>query len=236
MMHFPPPCFRFPPYFRKMFGLSEIFYNFTFSRKISSPSSAKISDDLFLVIDHKFRISPLFSLFQYISPLFRENYSFPPTFTNFPPCFRQIHLLFTYFTYFTCIFFPPYFDHDAFMHHPMHVLDAPDFLTPPNFHKSCQLQKSYLSSFSSLSQFLFYLFLSQYPLFLPSPFFQFSQSRRWLLEDTWDLRVYGHHVKTDSKGFADNRTLDESLFVQCVKDSLFFLSLNVLSNTKARLT
>src|SRR6218665_2535674 len=22
-------------------------------------------------------------------------------------------------------FFPPYFDHDAFMHHPMHVLDAP---------------------------------------------------------------------------------------------------------------
>ena len=23
--------------------------------------------------------------------------------------------------------FPPYFDHDAFMHHPMHVLDAPDF-------------------------------------------------------------------------------------------------------------
>jgi len=25
-----------------------------------------------------------------------------------------------------CISFPPYFDHDAFMHHPMHVLDAPD--------------------------------------------------------------------------------------------------------------
>src|SRR6218665_1991187 len=24
-----------------------------------------------------------------------------------------------------CISFPPYFDHDAFMHHPMHVLDAP---------------------------------------------------------------------------------------------------------------
>src|SRR6218665_3119992 len=24
-----------------------------------------------------------------------------------------------------CILFPPYFDHDAFMHHPMHVLDAP---------------------------------------------------------------------------------------------------------------
>ena len=25
-----------------------------------------------------------------------------------------------------CISFPPYFDHDAFMHHPMHVLDAPE--------------------------------------------------------------------------------------------------------------
>jgi len=24
-----------------------------------------------------------------------------------------------------CISFPPYFNHDAFMHHPMHVLDAP---------------------------------------------------------------------------------------------------------------
>ena len=49
----------------------------------------------FLVIDHKFLISPLFSLFQYISPLF---------------CEKKIS---------------PYFDHDAFMHHPMHVLDAP---------------------------------------------------------------------------------------------------------------
>jgi len=24
-------------------------------------------------------------------------------------------------------FIPPYFDHDAFMHHPVHVLDAPVF-------------------------------------------------------------------------------------------------------------
>jgi len=78
---------------------------------------------LFLVIDQTFRIFPVFSLFQYISPLFREHYYFPPTLTNFPPCFRQIHLLFTYFT---CISFPPHFDHDAFMHHPMHVLDASD--------------------------------------------------------------------------------------------------------------
>ena len=57
---------------------------------------------------HRPQISnfPILFLFQYMSPLFRENYHFPPTLTN-------------------CISFPPYFDHDAFMHHPMHVLDAP---------------------------------------------------------------------------------------------------------------
>src|SRR6218665_1675837 len=30
-----------------------------------------------------------------------------------------------------CFSFPPYFDHDAFMHHTMHILDAPD-----NMHNS----------------------------------------------------------------------------------------------------
>ena len=77
----------------------------------------------FFVIDHKFkfRISSLFSLFQYIPPCFAK-IIIPPYFDKFPPCFRQTHLLFTYFT---CISFLPYFDHDAFMHHPMHVLDAP---------------------------------------------------------------------------------------------------------------
>src|SRR6218665_1964426 len=76
--------------------------NFTFSRKISRFSSAKISDDLFLVIDHKFRIYPLFSLLQYISPCFSE--IILPTLTNSPPPFIKIHLLFTYFM---CISFPP---------------------------------------------------------------------------------------------------------------------------------
>src|SRR6218665_2693012 len=45
-----------------------------------------------------------------------------PLLLKISPCFRKIPLLFTYFL---CISFPPYFDHDAFMHHPMHVLDAP---------------------------------------------------------------------------------------------------------------
>ena len=68
-----------------------------------------------------FRISPYFSCFSTFPPVSRK-LLFPPYFHKFPLCFKQFHLLFTYFT---CISFPPYFDHDAFMHHPMHVLDAP---------------------------------------------------------------------------------------------------------------
>src|SRR6218665_2487719 len=132
MMHF-PTCFRFPPIFEKFSDSVENFQNFTFSRKIS----AKISDDHFS--SHRPQISnfPLFPLFQYISPLFRENYYFSPAFKNFrpppqifggpsppvPPVLQKL----TCFLHTLCVFrFPPYFDHDAFMHHPMHVLDTPE--------------------------------------------------------------------------------------------------------------
>src|SRR6218665_3872158 len=52
MMH--PPISDFPPIFEKISDFEETFYNFTFSQKISSFSFAQISDDFFLVIDHKF--------------------------------------------------------------------------------------------------------------------------------------------------------------------------------------
>src|SRR6218665_1751669 len=99
MMHF-PLCFRFPSYFLKFSDSVENFQNFAFSRKISRFSSAKMSDLFFPVSRKKI---------------------FPPYFQKCPPCFRKIHLLFTYFM---CISFPLCFDHVAFMHHPMHVLDA----------------------------------------------------------------------------------------------------------------
>src|SRR6218665_2058219 len=47
---------------------------------------------------------PYFASFSIFPPVIGENYYFPPTFTNFPPCFRKIHQLFTYFV---CIFSPP---------------------------------------------------------------------------------------------------------------------------------
>ena len=67
--------------------------------------------------------------------------NFPPIFpviSTFPSCFAKIIIFpyfykfhppvidkFTSFFYILYVYFvPPYFDHDAFMHHPMHVLDA----------------------------------------------------------------------------------------------------------------
>ena len=100
-------CFRFTPYFLNKFILAN-FPNLTFSRKSFRFSSTYISDELFLVIEHEFLISPLFFVFQYISLYLYK----------FPPCFRKIHV---FFRYFICISFPPYFDHDAFMHQTMHI-------------------------------------------------------------------------------------------------------------------
>ena len=91
------------------------------------PSVSKTFSDS--VINHKFRISPLFSLFQYISPisLCFKKYSFPPIFTNFP-LFSENYLRVFYILY--VFFVSPYFYHDAFMHHTMDVLEAPEHSIP----------------------------------------------------------------------------------------------------------
>src|SRR6218665_107075 len=57
----------------------------------------------FLVIDHKFRISPLFSLFQYISPSVSRKLFFPPYFYKFPPVLGK----FTCFLHTLRVFSPP---------------------------------------------------------------------------------------------------------------------------------
>src|SRR6218665_124031 len=85
MMHFSPVS-DFPPIFEKKLDFLENFTNFPFSRKKFPFSSDKISDDLvFLVIDHKFRISPYFALFYNIfPPSFSTIYNFP-LFPKFSP-------------------------------------------------------------------------------------------------------------------------------------------------------
>ena len=115
------PCFRFHPYFRKISQTPwKTYPNFTFSRKISRFSSAKISDDFF---SHQMTTSfefPVFSLFHYISPLFRKKILFSTYFYKIPSVFGK----FTCFLHTLCVFRSPYFDHDAFMHHTTHVLEA----------------------------------------------------------------------------------------------------------------
>src|SRR6218665_156213 len=80
-----PPCFQIsPPIFEK---ISDSEQNFQNSEKFLDFSSAEISDDLFLVIDHKFWISPYFPCFSTFPPLYRENYYYPLLRENyyFPP-------------------------------------------------------------------------------------------------------------------------------------------------------
>ena len=83
----------FPPIFDKFSDSVENFKNFTFSQKNVS---------IFIrFFSHQPQISnfPLFSVFQYISPLFRENY-YSPTLKNVPPVLEK----FTCFLHTLCVF------------------------------------------------------------------------------------------------------------------------------------
>src|SRR6218665_1806564 len=94
-----------------------------------SPSEAMMYFPLFQIssyfrkilrlCENFFEFPPYFSCFSTFPPV-SGNFLFPPYFSKCPPVLEK----FTCFTYFMCISFPPYFDHDAFMHHPMYVLDA----------------------------------------------------------------------------------------------------------------
>jgi len=115
------PLFHISPYFRTNFRTPwKICPISPFPTKFSHFHSPKFFWWPFLVIDHKISNSPLFSLFQYISPYFAK--IFFPLLFQIPPWFRKIYVFSTYFIRFS---FPPYFDHDAFMRHAMLVLDAP---------------------------------------------------------------------------------------------------------------
>src|SRR6218665_1267976 len=102
MMHFPPVS-DFPPISEKFSDFLKFFYNFTFSRKISSLSSAKISDDLFGYRPQISNFPPIFAVSIHFPPLFRQNNSFPPYFYKFPPVLDK----FTCFLHTLRVFFPP---------------------------------------------------------------------------------------------------------------------------------
>src|SRR6218665_1618663 len=67
--------------------------------------------------------SPIFAVSVHF-PLSFTKITFSPTLKYFPPDFIK----FTCFLHALCFSLPPCFDPDAFMHHIMHVLDAPGFM------------------------------------------------------------------------------------------------------------
>jgi len=98
MMHF-PSVLDYPLFSNNFQTARKIFPILPFPQK----NSIFIRQNFwlpFLVIDYKFWISPLFSLFQYISSSISRNFLFPPTFPNFPHDFVK----FTCFLHIFCVF------------------------------------------------------------------------------------------------------------------------------------
>ena len=130
MMHF-PPCFRFPPYFRKIFGLWGKFLQILpFPEKFLDFHPPKFLMTFFLVIDHKFRIPPYFPWFNTFPLCFAKTIISIPTLTKFPPvldkftCFlytlrafhfppalTMMHLCITQCTYWMPLFKPKWTEH-----------------------------------------------------------------------------------------------------------------------------
>ena len=98
-----PACFRFPPIFEKFSDSVENFQNFTFSEKFSDFHPPKFLMTFSLIIARKFRISPLFSLFRYISPCFAK-IIISPYFEKSPPPFSKNSPAFLHTL---CVFFSP---------------------------------------------------------------------------------------------------------------------------------
>src|SRR6218665_3915240 len=94
MMHLPSLCFRFLPYFPNFFLLHGKFFHFYLFPKRFPFSSAKISDDLSLVVDTKFVNSP--------RPIFPKIYTFPPV--SETASFRQHSTIYPVYIRFMCFY------------------------------------------------------------------------------------------------------------------------------------
>src|SRR6218665_804819 len=97
MMHF-PPCFRFPPYFRKSFlTFWKIYKILPFPDKISHFHPQKFLTTIFFTSTTNFGFPPFFACFTAF-PSDSRKFIIPPLLFYIPPCFRKILQLFTYFT------------------------------------------------------------------------------------------------------------------------------------------
>jgi len=114
--------FQISPYFRKKFQtLRKIVTIFPFPTNFLIFIRQNFCWPFF---SHRPQISPYFPCFSTFPPVSRK-LLFPPYFEKFPPLYKNSPAFYILYVYFVS----PYFDHDAFMHHPMHVLNAPAYLS-----------------------------------------------------------------------------------------------------------
>ena len=114
-----PPVSDFPPYSKNISNSVDKFPQFDLFQQIFSIFILQNFWRPFLSHGPYILDFPYFACFTTFPPWFAKIYYFPPTFQNFP-LFSKNSTAF----YILYVYFPPYFHHDAFMHHPMHVLDA----------------------------------------------------------------------------------------------------------------
>jgi len=119
MMHF--PMFHLSPCLKKNSDSVKKFPNLTFSLKnFSIFIRQNFFRPFFSHWPHISNFPPIFAISIHF-PLFRKILNFPLLF-QISPGFRKLYVFF-YILYVFLV--SPYFDHDAFMHHTMHILDAP---------------------------------------------------------------------------------------------------------------
>ena len=116
-MHF--PLFQISPLFSRHFWtvwkMSKIL---PFPDKFTHFHPSKFLTTFFFTHRPQISNSPLFSLFYDIFPPDSRKFAISPLFSKIsPPVFQK----FNSFLHTLGVISPPYFDHDAFMHHPMHV-------------------------------------------------------------------------------------------------------------------
>src|SRR6218665_3513254 len=100
MMHFPPVS-DFPLFSKSFMILLEISKILPFPEKISDFHPPKFLMTFFYSsTTNYFEFLPILPVLVYFPPDWRK-LLFPPYFHKFPPCFRKIHQLFTYFL---CLF------------------------------------------------------------------------------------------------------------------------------------
>ena len=115
-----PPCFRFPLFPKHFLGLRRKFSQFYLFQKIF------IRQNFWRpFLSHwpqTWNFPPISAVSIHFPSYFGKFLCSPYSSNLFIPWFLKCTCSFTYFM---CFSFPPYSDHDAFMHHTMHLPDAP---------------------------------------------------------------------------------------------------------------